>query len=123
MCVCARMCVVVHVRAGGCGHAPHGDVGLEKLVQLDCRVLVAKIEIDALVHLAQAAGAAVHAVLEDQLLQVEKRALVIDLHGLPDTHREAERERESQCAWYARVSPLPARARGSDSHPSVSMAA
>ena len=52
---------------------------MQKLVELDRGVFVGKVKVDAVVYLAQAAGAAVHSVLENQLLQVQKRPFVIDL--------------------------------------------
>jgi len=71
------MLIVTHKLQGRLG--PCGDDALEKLVELDRLVPLCKVEIKAVGDLANVCGSLVDAVLEDELLEEEERALVRDL--------------------------------------------
>jgi hypothetical protein len=81
-------------RASKC--VPHGSDGLEEVDELGGVAAVAKVEVEPVGHLLDADGVGVRVVLEDELLEVEEGALVIDLlarlhDGLPRVIGEAGR--------------------------------
>lgn len=58
---------------------PHGHDGLQELHELECVAAVAKVEVDAVRALFDVDALRLRVVLEDELLQVVKRPLVVDL--------------------------------------------
>ena len=105
-----RATAAVSTAGGTPGHMGHGPPdgpdghgGLQELVELDRPVLVRKVEIDAVRHLLQVGGAPVHAVLQDQLLQVEERPLVVDLNDVPRGGRAHARHEPRASACLVRV--------------------